>query len=375
MEKAKISAYQLLVLIFLFEIGTAILVPLAIEAKQDAWLAVLIGLAGGCCLFWIYHSLYSYYPEIPLTEYIQKILGSFLGKVLAFFYVLYFMYIAARVLRDFGEMLIIVFYPQTPLFVMNVLMVLVVVYTIRKGIEVVARTGELLIIIMLLIGISGIILIIISGIIEVSNLEPLLEEGLKPVIKTAFTQTLFFPFGEVIVFAMILPYMKQKSKTMKTGLLGLGLSGLIIALIMAMNISVLGVNLISRSYFPLLSTIQTIEVAGFLQRLDIAFMLATVIGGFFKISLYFYATVAGTANLFNIKDSAKLAYPLGLLLLILSITIASNFSEHVYEGLQVVPLYVHLPFQVIIPGLLLIIAILKNRKKQRKDIGNKIKEN
>ncbi|MFS0876351.1 GerAB/ArcD/ProY family transporter [Solibacillus isronensis] len=370
MEKAKISAYQLLVLIFLFEIGTAILVPLAIEAKQDAWLAVLIGLAGGCCLFWIYHSLYSYYPEIPLTEYIQKILGSFLGKVLAFFYVLYFMYIAARVLRDFGEMLIIVFYPQTPLFVMNVLMVLVVVYTIRKGIEVIARTGELLIIIMLLIGISGAILIIISGIIELSNLEPLLEDGLKPVIKTAFTQTLFFPFGEVIVFAMILPYLNKKTKTLKTGLLGLGLSGLIIALIMAMNISVLGVNLISRSHFPLLSTIQTIEVAGFLQRLDIAFMLTTVIGGFFKISLYFYATLAGAANLFNIKDSAKLAYPLGLLLLILSITIASNFSEHVYEGLQVVPLYVHLPFQVIIPGLLLIIAFFKNRKKQRKRIGN-----
>lgn len=68
MEKAKISAYQLLVLIYLFEIGSTILVPLAIEAKQDAWLAVLIGLAGGCCLFWIYHSLYSYYPDIPLTE-------------------------------------------------------------------------------------------------------------------------------------------------------------------------------------------------------------------------------------------------------------------------------------------------------------------
>ncbi|MBM7663620.1 spore germination protein KB [Solibacillus kalamii] len=370
MEKAKISTYQLFVLIFLLEIGSAILVPLAIEAKQDAWLAVLIGLAGGCCLFWIYHSLYSYYPEIPLTEYIQQILGSFLGKVLAFFYVLYFMYIAARVLRDFGEMLIIVFYPQTPLFIMNVLMVLVVVYTISKGIEVIARTGELLFIIMMLIGISGTVLIIISGIIEISNLEPMLEEGIKPVIKTAFTQTLFFPFGEVIVFAMVLPYLNQKSKAMKTGLLGLGLSGLIIALIMAMNISVLGVNLISRSHFPLLSTIQTIEFAGFLQRLDITFMLSTVIGGFFKISMYFYASMVGTANLFNIKNSAQLAYPLGLLLLVLSITIASNFSEHVYEGLQIVPLYVHLPFQVIIPVLLLIIAFFKNRNKQRKRIRN-----
>ncbi|MCM3389873.1 spore germination protein [Ureibacillus chungkukjangi] len=366
MEKAKISAYQLLVLIFLFEIGSAILVPLAIEAKQDAWLAVLIGLAGGCCLFWIYHSLYSYYPDIPLTEYIQRILGSFLGKVLAFFYVLYFMYIAARVLRDFGEMLIIVFYPQTPLFVMNALMVLVVVYTIRKGIEVLARAGELLFIFMMLIGISCIFLITVSGIIDISNLEPLLEEGVKPVIKTAFTQTLFFPFGEVIVFAMILPYLNQASKAMKTGILGLGLSGLIIALIIAMNISVLGINLISRSHFPLLSTIQTIEFAGFLQRLDITFMLCTVVAGFFKISLYFYASLAGTANLFKIKNSAQLAFPLGLLLLVISISIASNFSEHVYEGLQIVPLYLHLPFQVIIPGLLLIIAFFKNRKKQRK---------
>ncbi len=300
----------------------------------------------------------------------QRILGSVLGKVLAFFYVLYFMYIGARVLRDIGEMLIIDFYPETPLFVMNVLMVLVVVYTIRKGIEVIARTGELLFIIMMLIGISSIVLIITSGIIEISNLEPFLEEGLKPVIKTAFTQTLFFPFGEVIVFAMILPYLNQTSKAMKIGLLGLGLSGLIIALIMAMNISVLGVNILSRSYFPLLSTIQTIEFAGFLQRLDITFMLSTVIGGFFKISLFFYASLAGTANLFNIKSSAQLAYPLGLLLLVLSITMVSNVSEHVYQGLQIVPLYVHLPFQVIIPGLLLIIAFFKNRKKKSKRIRN-----
>lgn len=368
MEKAKISAYQLLVLIFLFEIGNTFLVPLAHEAKQDAWLAVLIGLAGGCCLFWIYHSLYSYYPDIPLTEYMQRILGSFLGKVLAFFYIQYFMYIAARILRDLGEMLIIVFYPLTPLFVMNVLMVLVVVYTIRKGIEVIARTGELLFIFMMLIVISGIVLIMISGILDTSNLEPLLEEGLAPVIKTAFTQTLFFPFGEIIVFAMILPYLNKASKSMKTGLLGLVLSGLAIALIIAVNISVLGVNLVSRSHFPLLSTIQTIDYAGFLQRLDIAFLISTVIGVFFKLSLFFYASLAGTANLFNIKNSAQLAFPLGLLLLVLSMTVASNFSEQVYEGLQIVPLYVHLPFQVIIPGLLLIIAFFKNRKKQSKDI-------
>ena len=56
MEKAKISAYQLFVLIVLFEIGSAVLVPLAIGAKQDAWLAILIAMIGGFFLlfrlFW-----------------------------------------------------------------------------------------------------------------------------------------------------------------------------------------------------------------------------------------------------------------------------------------------------------------------------------
>ena len=72
MEKAKISTHQLFVLIVLFELGSAILVPLAVEAKQNAWLAILIGLSGGLCLFLIYYALFSYYPDIPLTEYLQK---------------------------------------------------------------------------------------------------------------------------------------------------------------------------------------------------------------------------------------------------------------------------------------------------------------
>lgn len=363
LEKAKISTHQLFVLIVLFEFGSAILVPLAIEAKQDAWLAILIGLLGGFCIFLIYHALYSYYPDIPLTEYLQKILGSFMGRILAFLYILYFLYISARVLRDLGELLITAFYPESPLFLMNALMLIVVVYTVRKGIEVLVRTGELIFILIALLGIIGFILISISGSIHISHLQPVLEEGFRPVLKTAFT-TLYFPFGEIIVFTMIFPFLKNPKKAKKTGLLAIGLSGMILALIMALNICVLGVSLLLRTQFPLLTTIQTIELAGFLERLDVTFMLSSVFAGFFKVGVFFYASVEGTASLFKIKESTVLVYPLGLTVLLLSILIASNFSEHVYKGLQVVPLYIHLPFQVVIPAFLLLIAFIKNKKSK-----------
>jgi len=62
MEKAKISASQLFILMVLFELGSALLVPLAIRAKQDAWLAILFGMLGSFVLFLVYHKLYTYYP-------------------------------------------------------------------------------------------------------------------------------------------------------------------------------------------------------------------------------------------------------------------------------------------------------------------------
>ncbi len=364
MEKAKINASQLFVLIVLFELGSTLLVPLAIEAKQDAWLAILFGMAGGFFVFLVYHGLYQYYPDILPTEYMQKIIGKVFGWVLAFLYMLYFAYIAARVLRDFGEMMLTYVYPETPLFIINALLIVVIVYTVRKGIEVLARTGELLFVLINLLAITGFILIVVSGLIDINNLKPVLEEGISPVLKVVFTQTWYIPFGETIVFAMILPYLNNSKKAKITGLLALGLSGINLAITVAINISVLSVNLISRSQFPLLSTIQMIQVADFLERLDVYFMLSLIIGGFFKISVFFYAIVIGTANLFNVKELSRLAYPVGLVILFLSITIASNFPEHIQEGLEIVPLVLHLPFQVIIPLLLLVVAFFKNRKKR-----------
>ncbi|WP_010281234.1 GerAB/ArcD/ProY family transporter [Bacillus timonensis] len=363
MEKAKISSYQLFVLILLFELGSALLLPLAIDAKQDAWLSILLGIIGGMSLFMLYYRLYQFYPNQLPTEYAQIILGKLVGKIFAFLYLLYFTYLAARVLRDFGVMLVTFAYSETPLFIVNALLMMVVVYGVRKGIEVLGRTGEILFVIMYLLAITGFILIVVSGLIDFNNLKPILENGISPVIKATLTQVLFFPFGEVVVFAMIFPYLNNPRKAKIAGLFSIGLSGVNLALVMLINVSVLGVNLTSRAPFPLLATIQMIQVAEFIERLDIFFMLALIIGGFFKIGIFFYAVVSGIANLFKIENHTRLCFPTGLVVILLSITMASSFPEHLQEGYKLVPWILHLPFQIIIPIALLLIAYIRKRKK------------
>jgi spore germination protein KB len=363
MEKAKISATQLFILMVLFELGSALLVPLAMRAKQDAWLAILIGMLCSFFFFLVYHKLYSYYPDLLPTEYMQKILGKVLGTLLAFIYIVYFLYDASR---DFGEMLLTFAYPDTPLFIANALLMLVIIYITRKGIEAIARSGELLFIFMYFLAVAGFILIISSGLIDFKNLQPILKEGILPVAKVALTETLCFPFTEAIVFTMLLPYLSTPKKASVTMLCATGLSGINLIITMIINISVLGVDLTTRSQFPLLSTVQTIQVADFLERLDVFFMFAMVIGIYFKVSMLFYASIIGTATLFKIKSPSRLAYPLGIIILFLSITIASNFQEHLYEGLHVARFLLHMPLFAVVPMLLLLIAFFKNRKKQHR---------
>ncbi|OLS40712.1 GerAB/ArcD/ProY family transporter [Bacillus sp. MRMR6] len=362
MEKAKISAYQLFVLIVLFEIGSAILFSPGLGAKQNAWIAILLGLAGGLVIFLIYYRLYKWYPDIPFTSYVKKITGTWIGSIIAFFYILYFLYQASRILRDFGELLVTTTYTETPLFIINTLMIIIIMFAVTKGIEVIARVGELFFAGVYLLAILGFVLITFTGIVHLENLQPLLENGWSPVLKAVITdQTINFPFGEMVVFTMLLPYVNKQKKILKICLGGMCLSGINIVITSMINIAVLGLDILMRSPFPLYNTIRKVEL-GFFERLDIFFVLYLVIAGFFKITLYYYVAVIGTADLFKLKNRHTLNLSLSFLILISSITISSNYSEHAYEGEKIIPYYLHWPLQIIIPVILLIIAFLKKQR-------------
>jgi spore germination protein KB len=366
MEKAKISGSQLFVLVTLFEMGSAILFGLGAEAKQDAWIAVLLGLISGLLLFLVYHRLFLFYPDIPFTSYVQKITGNWIGRFIGFIYIVYFIYQASRILRDFGELLVTTIYTNTPLLVINCLMILTIIYAIHKGFEVIARVGELFFGIIYFMAIIGGVLIVFSGLIHLNNLQPVLENGWKPVLTTVGRQTLNFPFGEMVVLTMLLPYLNNQKKARRICLGGMILSGINIIITVVVNIAVLGVDLMIRSPFPLLNTISKIQIADFIERLDVFFMLYLVIGGFFKITLYFYAAVSGAADLFQFNSHQKLSFPIGLIILFASVTVASNYSEHSIEGGQIIPLFLHFPLQLIIPVTLLCIAYIRNSRNTSK---------
>lgn len=92
-KQVKISTYQLLILTILFTIGTAILVipsVMAATAKQDAWIAALVGVGAGLLLIWLYNTITILYPQMTLVEIMETLLGKWLGKSVALLFMVTF---------------------------------------------------------------------------------------------------------------------------------------------------------------------------------------------------------------------------------------------------------------------------------------------
>jgi spore germination protein KB len=334
---------------------------MAREAKQDAWITVIFGTAFGCVLYLVFIKLNKIYPTLPLTGYIRKILGRYLGWLIGIIYVMYFIYIASRVLRDFEELLVISAYRSSSLLTIGIIMIVCVMYAAYKGLEVFSRISELCFFIIVIMLILLIFFEIASGIVKLNHLRPMLEHGWGPIFKTLFPTTMTFPFGEMITFTMLLPYLSKKETAKKVGLAAICLSGMSLTIFTFLNIAIIGTNVAERSAFPILTAVGYINIADFIQRLDTIIIISMVILGFVKISVFFFCALIGVADLFAIKQPQKLIYPMGIILLMCSLIMAHGYIEHIQEGLIVVPYFLHLPLQIVIPILLLVITWIKQK--------------
>ncbi|MBO1515289.1 GerAB/ArcD/ProY family transporter [Metabacillus bambusae] len=361
-ENSKISPGQLFSLIILFDMGTALVVSLGIMAEKDAWLAILLGAAGGLFLFFVYTSLFRLYPDLPLTTYMREILGKWIGWTLGLFYILFFLYGAARDVRDGGDLLVSSVLDQTPTIVISSVLIISVAYVLNKGIEVLARTAQIFLVILVILALLSNLLLLLSGTVEINRLLPVLGNGWGPVIKTSLKQTIEFPHGEVICFTMLLPYLNKPKKGVRAGFAAVLISGLILSYSSALNIAVLGTDIVGRTTFPMLYMISLINIGEFIQRLDVFVVLTLIIGDFFKVAIFFYAGVMAAADVFQIRDYRKLILPIGLLILLISMMITGSFAEHIEEG-NLALQTVFVLFGTVIPLALLLVGGLRRRFK------------
>jgi spore germination protein KB len=365
MEKENISLSQLLTLLINFLIGSAIVVGVGGEAKNDAWLAILLGGLIGISIISVVHFFIFRFPDKNLFQVSEFCIGRKITIVFTFMYIIYFLYISSRVIRDFGELMATAILPNTPIEMMSLTFCLLMGYVIYLGIEVLARTSEIFTPYLFGFFLLLAIFLMASGSVDFKYLQPILGEGIMPVIKTAFTDLSFFPYGEMIAFSVIYASLTNKKYSLRVSIVGVGMATLLLCGSSLLMIVTLGVDSVARSNFPLLSTARAVSIGNFIERIDAIVVFIIMLGVFIKGSIFFYGGLKGLEYIFNLPYR-YFAFPVSMIISLFSNLVSVDFADHIQEGIKMVPYYLHFPFQVVLPFILFLLVMWKQRKGKSK---------
>lgn len=328
MPEVKISLRQVSILTAIFTIGSAILIlpsRMADIAKQDAWIACLVGIAFGVVIIGVQWQLSKRYPETNVLTLSEKLLGKWVGKTFnLLFMVILFLGGPVSVLHEVGVFMTIQMLPETPIQAIIYLFGLMVILGVRLGLEVLARSAELLFPWFLLLFLSMGILLTPS--IEWENTLPVLEFGVPPLIQAAlsFISLAFLPN---IVLMIIYPGSVNRSKeTQKAVYIGCLIGSLVLFIMISLSILVLGPEITARNQYPSYMLAKTINIGNFLQRIEALMAIMWFITLFFRLSLYTYAIIFGISHVFNIKNFQPLVLPIGWIMVMVAVFIFPNVS-------------------------------------------------
>lgn len=354
MSKESITQKQSIVMMITYMLGSSMVLGAGSEAKQDVWLALLIAMLISVPVMYIYIRFHVIYPDKSLYEILNTVFGRVLGKIVAIPFIWFAFHLGALVLRNFLEYIKIVSMTKTPMFAFAIVMIISSIYGVRAGVEVIGRWTTIILPFLML-----------SVLIVTVFLSPLFDFGnLKPVLYNAIS-ALAFPFAETVIFTAVLDKIRDKRSLYKIYYVSLIFSGIVLIIISLRSILTLGAENVGNMYFASYAAVGLIDIGDFLERIEVSVTVVFLFGGYVKNSICLYAASTGIANVLNIDNYRQIVTPVGMLMLVFSFIIYNNTME-MFEWANKIYKYYAIPFEVVLPLIVLIVAEIKIRLTKKK---------
>ena len=357
MKSEIISERQGVILIIFFLLGSTLLIGSGGQAKQDAWIAIIIAISWSVILFLMFSRILTLYPGKDLFDILPMVMGKFIGKIISILMIWFAFHLGTLVLRNLSEFTNTLVFPDTPVAVPMLFFSILLIWGLKAGIEVLGRWSEFFI--WVIIFIFTVTYLLSFPEMDINRLRPILNNGLIPILKGSFS-SFSFPFGEAVVFTMVFSNISKVKNYNKTFIVGLALGGFLIFLVTVRNLLVLGSGTLSRLYFPSTMTISIIHLGELLQRLEMEVVILFLLCTFVKIVICLLAVCNGISKVFGFDEYRFIATPVTLLMLNFSFFIYKSTMEMSAWAFNIWPYYSFV-FEVIIPLVVFIMAEIRHR--------------
>lgn len=324
-------------------------------AGQDGWLAVLLASGGSAGLALIWTALAGRFPEDTLYVYARRLLGIPLGSLLGLAYICYFGLLGNMALRAIADLYVTAIMPRTPMVVFIIVLVGLAAWLVRSGLEPMARLAELLLPpVIFVIAVLNLLSIFTPHLTRFERLLPVLERGLPPLLQGSLV-ALGFPFGEAVGLAVLVPFLRSPQRARASLVGAASFVGTALSLVTLVNIAALGPEELVRVTYPSLVVTQQINLADFVERIEVLIIFIWTFGAFLRIATSLYLAALGLGEIFSGGRYRAFVPATAVLLLLLAVVLWES-STQLLRFIRGPYLFVALPFQVFFPLILLLVA-------------------
>lgn len=233
MIKEIISDKQAIFLVFIFTLGSTLVIGTGGDAKTDVWFALFLAMILGLLVTTMYSRILYNFPEKDIFDINKIIFGPLIGNLINLFFIFYSLHLGSLVLNNFAEFISAVGLPDTPKIAPVIFIVVLCIWGVKEGIEVLGRCSVIFGI-TLLIFLIGITALSINR-LDLDNIRPMMYDGIIPVLRGTLS-AFSFPFAENVIFLMLFSSLKNKYSPYKVYWIGLIIAGIALVIASARNV-------------------------------------------------------------------------------------------------------------------------------------------
>ncbi len=360
MKKEKLTARQTITLLTMFFFGSTGVLGVNTDVGQDSWLAFLMAAAIAFPFMLMYSRLCRLYPDKSFFELAESLLGKVGGKIVVALLTWYCLHLCSLVMRNFSEYIQVCTMPETPQLPVMLFMMLGVVYLVKSGVETMGKWSVL----MLPLIVAVVILTVLFALnrMDFSRLLPIARHDLGSMANSAY-YSVMFPYLEIIVFVCAFSGSSETEKPYKPYIAAFFVATALMLTITLRDTMILGAHVLDALNFPSYVAVKIIQIGEVISRIEGSISMNYILSGIAKCSVCLLAAAKGIAYLFGLREHKQFLFPLGLLVVALSTIVFDNLIQ-MFEFIQVYNVY-SVPFSIIIPVLIWILAEFKHRKESK----------
>ncbi len=359
----KISSYQAVLLIVVYRAiiaFTYLPVISAPPANQDIWIVLLLSIPYTIILCLPILYLSNKFDDLTIIQYTEKILGKFIGKIVALYYTGYILLFGIILVAILVEILDSTMFSETPTWVTASIMLITCIYTAYKGLEPIARGAEIFV--PFIFGVIFLFIILGYKTYDFSVLLPIFRDStFKEINMGAIDRGI--KFSDIIILAMITPHLERKEDLNKIFIKSVIYSMITIIFVAIATQAALGIDYAKHTNFPFFTFTRLINLFDVIQRVEALFVIAWITGNIGKTSGYLYFTAAAFSQTIEKENNQFYIIPIAIIIWIVTILIKDRRSIlGVSEPLMDIILVTSGITIFIIPLITLIVYFFRRKK-------------